>query len=141
MDQKAEVDQESQRKAFRDWLLEQMRIRRWNQSELARRSGTTPAMISKYVLMQNFPSEYGVERIARALSADEDMVRVMVGLEPRNHLPESSRTGEIIGMVKRVDWSDDVKFNTVSGILRMYTEEPSTQEGESRRYVQRLESP
>lgn len=135
------TDEQPAQQDFRVWLLEQLRKRRWNQSELARRAGITQGMVSRYTNGLALPNEYGADRIARALSVDADIVRGLVGIENQDRPPESLRAGELIGMVKRVDWRDDVKFNTISGILRMYLGDDATQEDDRRRFVQLRESP
>lgn len=40
---------ESQRSAFGDWLLSQMRDRNWSMSALANRAGVSKQVVSKYI--------------------------------------------------------------------------------------------
>lgn len=108
---------------FRSWLIEQMRVRHLNQSQLARQIGVAPSLISRYLNRGVLPRADVVDRLARAFHMDVDLIRLLVGLGPADTPAETLRAGEIIGMVKRVNWRDDTKFNTVTGILRMYLED------------------
>ena len=107
---------------FRSWLIVQMRVRRLNQSQLARQIGVAPSLVSRYLNHGVLPRADVIDRIARAFRVDVDFVRSIVGLDPEDRPAESLRAGELIGMIKRINWRDDMKFGTVSGILRMYLE-------------------
>jgi transcriptional regulator with XRE-family HTH domain len=109
--------------SFRSWLLEQMRVWHLNQSQLARRLDVAPSLISRYINHGVVPRADVVDKLARNFRVDVDVVRDLVGLEPADRPVETLRAGEVIGMVKRVDWRDDTKFNTISAILRLYLDE------------------
>ena len=108
---------------FRSWLVGQMRVRNLNQSQVARMINVAPSLVSRYLNHGVLPRADVVDRIARAFRVDVDFVRAIVGLESEDRPAESLRAGELIGMIKRINWRDDTKFSTVSGILRMYLDD------------------
>ena len=105
---------------FRSWLIEQMRVWHLNQSQLARKLDVAPSLISRYINKGVLPRADVADRMARVFRVDVDLVRSLVGLDLVDRPAETLRAGEIIGMVKRIDWRDDTKFSTVTAILRMY---------------------
>jgi Helix-turn-helix. len=113
---------------FRDWLVEQLRVRNMNRSQLARQINASPSLISRYINEDVKPGPIIAERIARVFRVDVDFVRRLVDLDPLDYAPETLRAGELIGMVKRVNWRKDDWFKTVQGILRMYLDEQAHQE-------------
>ena len=113
---------------FRSWLVGQMRVRNLNQSQVARMINVAPSLVSRYLNHGVLPRADVVDRIVRAFRVDVDFVRAIVGLEAEDRPAESLRAGELIGMIKRINWRDDTKFSTVSGILRMYLDDAETAE-------------
>ena len=113
---------------FREWLLEQLRVRNMSRSQLAKKINASPSLISRYVNEGVKPGPIYAERIAKEFRVDVDFVRRLVGLDPIDYAPETLRAGELIGMVKRVNWHKDDWFKTVQGVLRMYLDEQAHQE-------------
>lgn len=73
--------------SFREWLLDAMRERDWNQSDLARRAHLSRSAISKFLQPPGHPDhrqpDYkSVQAIARALAVDTDTLLRMAGHEP-----------------------------------------------------------
>lgn len=75
--------QEELIKEFTDWLQDELCTRGWDQAELARRSQTTTALISRMLAGERLPGAVVARRLARALRlAPEDVFR-RAGILPR----------------------------------------------------------
>lgn len=69
---------------FSDWLLEQMNMRSWSQSDLARYSGLHRQSISDYInRRRNNPDPEALNSIARGLKLQPEEVFRAAGLLPR----------------------------------------------------------
>ncbi|HOF87545.1 MAG TPA: helix-turn-helix transcriptional regulator [Armatimonadota bacterium] len=67
---------------FIDWLQREMQSRGWNQAELARRSGTTTAQISRVMTGEQRPGPTVSRKLARALHIPPEEVFRRAGLLP-----------------------------------------------------------
>lgn len=68
--------------SFIDWLQQELQKRGWNQAELARRSGTTTAQISRIMTGEQSPGPEVGRKIARALRVPPEEVFRHAGLLP-----------------------------------------------------------
>jgi len=76
---------------FIDWLQQEMLNRGWNQAELARRSGTTTAQISRVMTGEQRPGPVVGRKIARALHIPPEEVFRRAGmLPPTQKQPEGT---------------------------------------------------
>lgn len=68
---------------FSAWLQAELDARGWDQAELARRSQTTTALISRMISGERLPGAVVARRLARALSLAPEEVFRRAGLLPR----------------------------------------------------------
>lgn len=73
--------------SFGAWLEAQLLRREWNQSDLARRVGVRPAVVSRWIRNERVPSPASADRIADALTLETDEVLTRAG-----HRPDLTRT-------------------------------------------------
>lgn len=77
--------------SFSDWLLEQLRERKWSQAQLARASGLTPQAISNYINRNvQKPDEDALAALARGLKLPVQTVYRAAGM----YLPSQSNFDE-----------------------------------------------
>ena len=107
---------------FRDWLTEEMRLRKWNQAELARRADILPSVISRWMNNDWLPDATSCYRLSKALGVYFNFVLRMAGHDPVEAPVATSAHERLVGMVKRVDLSDPTRLSTLDGILRMWLE-------------------
>jgi transcriptional regulator with XRE-family HTH domain len=74
------------RTRFRDWLLEELRIRRWTQTDLAERVGVSQSAVAKWLApadsaLSRLPTYASCVHLASALQLPVPMVLEMAGLE------------------------------------------------------------
>jgi transcriptional regulator with XRE-family HTH domain len=79
---------ETHESEFADWLAEQLGKQGWSQSELARRSGVTPAGVSQVLSGKADPGPDFCNGIARALGIPPERVFRQAGLLPELHQPD-----------------------------------------------------
>lgn len=68
---------------FSTWLLDELKKRDWNQSDLSQRSGISQGAISKVLLGQRNPGLDFCSGIAKALRIPKARVMELAGLLPR----------------------------------------------------------
>jgi transcriptional regulator with XRE-family HTH domain len=117
---------------FRGWLLDEMRTRKWNQAELARRTGVLPSVISRWISRDWLPDGTSCSKLADAFGLDWQFVMVKAGHSRPNPIPTSSDAERLIGMVRRVNWSvDKTRLKTVEVLLLAFLDEDDvTRQGE-----------
>ena len=80
---------------FGNWLGQELQHRNWNQAELARRSRTTTAQISRIMTGEQNPGPTVCQKLARALHIPaEEVFRYAGLLPPAKEQPEG--TAELI---------------------------------------------
>lgn len=82
---------------FGAWLESQLIRRDWNYSDLARRVGVRPAVVSRWIRNERTPNPASVDKIADALGRDPDEVLARAG-----HRPDLVR-GELDDIHARLD--------------------------------------
>lgn len=97
---------------FSEWLREQLKIRGWDQAELARRSGITPGQISRIITAMRQPGPDAVNGIATALRVPAEEVMRRAGLLP---MPASATMDD-----RRVVQELDRKIKRLSAEDRLY---------------------
>ena len=70
---------------FADWLRKELDERGWDQAELARRSQTSTALISRMLSGERRPGAVVARRLARALHTSPEEVFRQAGMLPRPH--------------------------------------------------------
>ena len=70
---------------FSTWLIDELKKRDWNQSDLALRSGISQGAISKVLLGQRNPGIDFCNGIAKALRVPKTRVMELAGLLPRKN--------------------------------------------------------
>ncbi|MHB9131512.1 MAG: helix-turn-helix domain-containing protein [Armatimonadota bacterium] len=68
---------------FADWLRRELEERGWDQAELARRSQTSTALISRMLSGERRPGAVVARRLARALHLSPEEVFRKAGMLPR----------------------------------------------------------
>jgi len=76
------ADEQYEPTRFRDWLLEQIAERNWNQATLANAAGLDRAVISNLISMRRQPGEATCSRIAAALGFPPETVFRIANLLP-----------------------------------------------------------
>ena len=114
---------------FRDWLLEEMRLRKWNQAEVARRTGILPSVISRWMNKDWLPDATSCYKLANAFGVDFNMVLRKAGHDPVENPVATGQHERLMGMVKRLDLSDATRVSTLDGILRMWLEQDEEKRG------------
>jgi transcriptional regulator with XRE-family HTH domain len=108
---------------YADWLKEELRRRNWSQSELGRRSGILPSVISRWLRCEWGPDASSALKVANALGVDVDFVLELAGHERRQRFPESTNARQLKSMIDHIDWYKPGRFNTIEGIFRIYKNE------------------
>jgi transcriptional regulator with XRE-family HTH domain len=68
---------------FSDWLIAQMKVRDWSQSDLARASGLTRQAIGRYLAEKTkTPDEFALQKIAHAFELPPETVYRAAGILP-----------------------------------------------------------
>jgi transcriptional regulator with XRE-family HTH domain len=67
---------------FINWLIEEMKKRGWNNSELARRAGVVPSTVSMVLSEQQRPGLEFCTGVAQALNMPPDKILRLAGLLP-----------------------------------------------------------
>ena len=104
---------------FAKWFSEQLRWRDLSQAEFARRAGIPQSTVNTWVRGSRVPDPHNCDLIADALRMDIDVVLMQAG-----HRPDTPRTSPddakllILGLVDRIDWSDNVNLQVALGVLR-----------------------
>lgn len=107
---------------FRDWLLEEMRLRKWNQAEVARRTGILPSVISRWMNKDWLPDATSCFKLSQAFNVDFNMVLRLAGHNPVEPPVATGQHERLMGMVKALDLTDASRVSTLDGILRMWLE-------------------
>lgn len=107
---------------FRTWLLEELRLRKWNQAELARRTGILPSVISRWMNKDWLPDATSCFKLSQAFNVDFNMVLRLAGHNPVEPPVATGQHERLMGMVKALDLSDPTRVSTLDGILRMWLE-------------------
>jgi transcriptional regulator with XRE-family HTH domain len=91
---------------FGTWLEHQLRRRAWSQADFVRNSGLSRSAVSAWITGTRIPDPESCDRIADALHIDVETV-----LRKAGHLPDVETldefTEELIGLIKRIDWTPD----------------------------------
>lgn len=66
---------------FNDWILDQLKLKKWSQADFARNSGLTKGAISNYI-NGRIPDDEAIRKIAHALNLPVELV-----FEKANKLP------------------------------------------------------
>lgn len=109
--------------AFARWLDEERKGRGWSKSELARRSGKLPAVVSRWLSGERMPDASSCLGIANALGVHVDFVLSMAGHETRQRYPEGTNARQLAAMIPYIDWSRPGRFSAISGLFKMYLAE------------------
>jgi transcriptional regulator with XRE-family HTH domain len=113
---------EDRQTTFRDWLLEEMRRRKWNQAEVARRTGILPSVISRWVSRDWLPDATSCFKLSEAFGVDFNYVLRMAGHDPVQTPVATGKHERLWGKLKRVDLTDPTRESTLDGILTMWLE-------------------
>lgn len=98
---------------FADWLQNELTSRGWDQAELARRSQTTTALISRILSGERLPGAVVARRLARAMVlAPEDVFR-HAGILPRTS-PQPSGFDELSCIYTELDEDDRQRLLAVA---------------------------
>ena len=104
---------------FGKWLSMQIRRRDMSQIALATKAGLSKSSISAYVNGERVPDPASCDRIADALGINLDVVLSQAGHRPQvERVPASDQKLAILGMVDRIDWTDDANYLIAMGVLR-----------------------
>ena len=88
--------------SFSDWLVNELTIRNWSQSDLAKKSKLSKQSISQLVNEIRGPGPEAVTAIAEAMMLDPIYVMRVAGLLPQERSEPNSTIGEIIQLVERI---------------------------------------
>lgn len=111
------------RTEFAEWLDNERIQRGWNKSELARRVGKLPSVVSRWLTAEWGPDATSCLNIANALGVDIDFVLALAGHETRARHPESTNARQLASMIPYIDWAKPSRYSTISGLFRMYRAE------------------
>lgn len=107
---------------FGAWLRHQMRRREWHQAEMARQSGLSSAVISRWLTGVNVPSPSNCLKLAETLFVSSDDVLAIAGHRiPDRPIADDDPISELTRMMKQMDPKPD-RVNTLRAILQMYLE-------------------
>lgn len=81
---------------FGAWLESQLLRREWSRSDFARRLGTRPATVSRWILGVRTPDPESCEKIADVLFVDVDEVLAIAGHRPRLPQDELERWQSVL---------------------------------------------
>lgn len=97
---------------FAIWLDDQLTERKWNQAELARRSGLTPAAISRMINGRRGPGLDACQKIADALGLPVTNVLHIAGLISGDESPREIREKIIAYNIEELtdDQQEEVKL-------------------------------
>lgn len=124
---------------FADWLQGELDRRRFSQSELGRRTGIQPSVISRWLRLEWGPDATSCLKVANALGVDVDFVLEIAGHQRRDRFPESTNARQLKAMIDHIDWYKPDRFSTVEGIFRIYQEQDDAEEA-SRQVRRKAES-
>jgi transcriptional regulator with XRE-family HTH domain len=118
---------------FGAWLRLQMKYRKWNQSEMARRAGVSASVVSKWIRGKIVPRPEQCARIARAMKMSPDTVLTMAGHRPReDESPPELGDTESDPLVKAVQSMANhiprAKLQVVAQMMRPLVEAPAEYE-------------
>lgn len=108
---------------FSAWLSSQLGTRQWNQTDFAKRVGTSTGSVAMWMNGHRIPSTESCERIAVVLSADlDDVMRAAGHLPPDPYHPNPDSPPERFhAMMKRIQW-DPQREAMIDAILRQMVE-------------------
>lgn len=107
---------------FGQWLASRMQAREWNNSDLARRLGTAPSVVSRWVRGDRVPDPASCDRIADVLGVDVDLVLTLAGHRPAvEPLAPDDERRELLGYLKRLQLTPD-RVTALRGVLRGWLE-------------------
>lgn len=107
---------------FGRWLAERLRGREWTNSDLARRMGTSPSVVSRWVRGERVPDPESCDKIADVLGVDVDLVLTLAGHRPAiEPLAPDDERRELMGYVKRLRLTDD-RVTALRSLLRGWLE-------------------
>lgn len=90
--------------SFADWLTDQLTVRGWNNSELARRAGVVPSTISMAISGQTKPGLDLCLGIGRAFGLPPETILRHAGLLPALP-PEIAERDEVLQLLGRLSWT------------------------------------
>lgn len=102
---------------FAEWLRQEMQQRGWDQAELARRSQTTTALISRIVSGERRPGALVARRLARALQIPPEEMFRQAGLLPR-HAPKPPGLEELAHIFTELSDDDRKRLLALARALR-----------------------
>ena len=114
---------------FRDWLAEELRLRKWNRADLARRTGIIPSVISRWMNQGWLPDSTSCYKLSNALGLDFNFVLRKAGHAPIEPPVATSAHERLMGKVKALDLSDATRVSTLDGILNMWLDQDTEKRG------------
>jgi transcriptional regulator with XRE-family HTH domain len=99
---------------FDEWLLNKLKEMNWSQADLARASGLTRSVISKY-MSGRIPDESALRKIAKAFKIPTETVFRAAGILP----PKSQPSERISNIEALIDELSDDDYAELLEIARM----------------------
>lgn len=103
---------------FTNWLTYELKLRGWDQAELARRSGVTTAQISRIITGERKTGPEVSRKIARALHLPPEEVFRQAGLLPRQSL-QSPGLEELVHLYTEMGEDDRERLLAVARVFRI----------------------
>lgn len=114
------------------WLKRQLARREWNQADFARRLGTSPGNVSRWMTGERVPDPSSIDKIADVLGVDLDLVLALAGHRPPDtELNPDDPASAIIALVKQVQWTDERAETITATLERMRKFDRQRAEGSS----------
>lgn len=102
---------------FADWLRLELQQRGWDQAELARRSQTTTALISRMLSGERHPGAVVARRLARALHLPPEELFRRAGLLP-HPVPQPAGLEELAHLYTEMSDDDRQRLLVIARSLR-----------------------
>ena len=107
------------RRSFALWLSNELRDRKLNQAEFARRAGISAALVSNWITGGRIPSIQSAQTIADALDVDVRVVLTVLGLELADDSDPTRM--RIKGMIDQARLTPD-RAAVLQGLLQMWAD-------------------
>lgn len=105
------------------WMRQRMDEREWTISDLARRVGVQPSMVSRWLRFQR-PTSDSVERIANALGGDVNRCLVMAGYPPRERVEDTAEVAHLVAMLRKTPITPE-RAAMIESLLRTMQARPT----------------